>query len=180
MDKNIFATRAAVAFIGLGLMGCSKKTDLSGTLPSSPKRQGDIASATPALQSVLTTWQAGDKSAAVSRFVETDWSARPLFTPGSTLSLSEDQFKSLPLADIEVKSKEITPQLRALKELAEAVTQAGRDAAAKKDFARARKHFMSLKQCGEAIESSDCLLIVKLVGKAWRKKADADLAGLGQ
>jgi hypothetical protein len=181
MDKNTFATWAAFGVMSLGLMGCSKQTDLSGTLPSSPKRQGDIASATtPALQSVLTTWQGGDKSAAVSRFVETDWSARPLFTPGSTLSLSEDQFKSLPLADIEVKSKEITPHLRALKELAEAVTQAGRDAAAKKDFARARKHFTSLKQCGEAIESSDCLLIVKLVGKALRKKADADLAGLGQ
>lgn len=175
MNKNTFATLAVFALIGAGLMGCSKKNDSSSASPSSPKgQQGSVVT------SVLTAWQQGNKSAAVSRFLETDWSARPLFTPGLTMSLSEGQFKALPLTDSAAKAKEITPDLRALKELGEAVAQAGRDAAAKKDSAQARKHFTSLKQCGEAIENSDSLLIVKLVGEALKKKADTELTSLGQ
>ena len=181
MNKITFATLAASALIGVGLMGCSRKSD-SSVNPSPPPKaqQATTPETAPIIQSVLTVWKQGDKSAAVSRFLETDWSARPLFTPGSTMSLSEDQFKALPLADSDTKSRAMMPELRALKELAAAVAQAGRDAAAKKNSAQARKHFTSLEQCGEALESSDTLLIVKLVGKGLKKMADTELAKLGQ
>jgi hypothetical protein len=181
MDKNTLATLASFALVGLGLIGCGKNSDSTGTLVSRPKGRQDIELATtPALQSLLTSWQEGDKSGAVSRFLETDWSARPLFTPGSTLSLSEEQFKSLPLAVSQAKSKEMMPDLRALSELAKVVRQAGRDATAKNDFVQARKHFTSLKQCGEAIESSDSVLIIRLVGKALKKMGETELAELRQ
>jgi hypothetical protein len=179
MDKNTLATLVAFALTALGPGGCSNKSDSSGALPSSPKRQRDIVPATnPAIQRVLTAWQEGDKSAAISRFLETDWSARPLFAPDSTFSLNEDQLKSLPPADRQTRLSELSSQSHALTELAKTVRQAGRDAAAKKDSARARKHFDSLKQCGEAIESSDSLLIIKLMGKALKNMADTELAGL--
>ena len=86
----------------------------------------------------------------------------------------------LPASDREVKSGEITSQTRVLKELAAAVAQAGIDAAAKQDPAQARKHFTSLKQCGEALDSPGSLAIVKLVGQGIKKRAGAELSKIGQ
>jgi hypothetical protein len=181
MNKKTFATWAAFALIGAGLMGCSKKSDSSGNSPSPAKgRQETALATTPVMQPILAAWQQGDKSAAVSRFLEADWRARPLFTPRSALSLSEDQFKSLSTGDREAKSGEIATQTGVLKQLASAVAQAGRDAAAKKDSALASKHFTSLKQCGEALDNPDSLAIVKLVGQGIKKMADTELAKLGQ
>lgn len=178
MNKNTLATLAAFALVGVGLTSCGQKTDSSGN-PPPPKSQQDTTSATtPVMQSVLTSWHQGDKSAAVSRFLETDWSARPLFTPGSTLSLSEDQFKSLSEADGRAKSSEITMQVDELKQLAAAVAQAGRDAAAKNDLAQAVKTFTSLKDCGEALDRPDSSSIVKLTGRAMKRIAEGELAKL--
>ena len=155
MNTNLLATLVAFTLISVGLTSCGKKTDSSGN-PPPPKGQQDAAPATtPVMQSLLTAWRQGDKSAAVTRFLETDWSARPLFAPGSTLSLSEDQFKALSEPEGRAKSSEITAQIEEIKQLAAAVTQAGRDAAAKKDLAQAVKDFTSLKQCGEALDRPD-------------------------
>jgi hypothetical protein len=163
------------------LAGCGKKSDSSGGSPSPAKEQQNTAlTATPAVQPALNAWERGDKSSAVSRFLETDWSARPLFTPGSTLSLSEDQFKSLSEAERQAKSSEMMPQIDSFKRLAAAVAQAGVDAASKGDSAQARKYFSSLKQCGEALDSPDSLALVKLVGQAIRKKADTELSKLSR
>ena len=119
-------------------------------------------------------------TATVSKFLETDWSAHPLFPPGSALNLSEDQFKSLSAADEQAKSGEMRTQLASLKQAAAAVVQAGRDAAAKGDTVQARKCFMSLKQCGTALNSTNCLLLVQLVGQGFEKRADEELAKIGQ
>ena len=110
----------------------------------------------------MTAWQQGDKTAAVTSFVETDWSARPLFASDSVLSLSEDQFKAL--SNWQSKKTEMTPQVESLKQLAAAVAQAGRDAAAKGDAAQARKHFAALKECGAALDNPDSLALVRVVG----------------
>ena len=124
MNTIRFPKPAAFLLIAIALSGCSKK--------SAP---------TTVLQSVLTTWQQGDQASAISRFMAADWSQRPLFTPGSSLSLSEAQFNALPAAEQEAKMKELLPQLSAIRELAKAVVQAGRDAAGKGDSAQARKYF---------------------------------------
>jgi hypothetical protein len=180
MKKNTHAILAAFTLISVGLMGCSRKTDSSSN-PTPPKgQQATTSTTTPVMQSVLTVWQQGDKSAAISRFLETDWTARPLFTPGSTLSLSEDQFKALSEADGRAKSSEITAQVGQLKQLAVAVAQAGRDAAAKKDLAQAVKAFNSLKACGEALDRPDSSSIVKLTGRAMKRMAEDELAKLKQ
>jgi hypothetical protein len=180
MNKYTLATWAAFALIGIGLIGCSRKSDLTGN-PPPPKRQQEATSATtPALQSVLMAWQQGDKSASVKRFLETDWSTRPLFSPGSAWSLSEDQFRSLSEAEGRAKSSEITAQIDELKKLALAVAQAGRDAAAQKDLRQATQYFTSLKQCGEALDRPDSSSIVKLTGQGITRMADGELAKLKQ
>ena len=163
------------------LAGCSKKDDSSGG-SAPPKKQPVNAesAAAPVTQRALTAWERGDHSTAIRSFLEADWSARPLFAPDSALSLSEDRFKALSNAERQAKSDEMLPQISSLKQLAAAVAQAGRDAASKGDAAQARKYFTSLKQSGTALDSPDRLLLVQLVGKAFKKMADAELAKVGR
>jgi predicted small lipoprotein YifL len=167
----LLATTLAVT-----LAGCGKKPQAPGTTPPPATN----TASTPVVEPVLTAWQQGDQAGAISRFLDTDWSTRPLFTPGSTMSLSEEQFVALPTSDREAKSKEMLPHLSELKNLGKAVAQAGRDAAAKKDAVLARKYFTALQQFGEAIDTPDCMLILRLVGRAMKKLGDEEMGKLGQ
>ncbi len=128
----------------------------------------------------MAAWKQGDTATAVSNFVQADWTRRPLFAPDSTLSLSEDQFKVLLADERQSRGTELTSQVDAFRRLASSVAEAGRDAAAKGDPALARKYFASLQQCGTALESSNCLAIVQLVGKAVKKMGDTEMAKVGQ
>lgn len=153
------------------LVACGQKS----SPPSSTS-----STATPVAQPPMSAWQQGDESTGVRRFVEADWSTRPLFAPDSTLSHSEEQFKALSNAERQAKSGEMMSQLQSLKQLAAAVAEAGRDAASKGDAAQARKYFTSLKQCGEALDSPDSLRIVQLVGQGFKRIADTELAKIPQ
>jgi len=176
MKMKIISGIILVCFV---LAGCGKKID-SAANPSLVKQQDTTPATTATIQPVLTAWQQGDQSGAISNFLETDWSSRPLFTPGSALSLNEKQFGSLPSTDRDAKANEMLDQLGVLKHLLAAVTQAGNDAAAKNEVSTARKYFTSLKQFGEALDSPDSLATVKLVGQRVKKNADDELAKLGQ
>ena len=100
-------TTAIVTVLAASLLaGCGKKPTSQGTPPST---------VAPVTQSAMMAWQQGDKAAAVTSFVGTDWNSRPLFASGSTLSLSEDQFKALP--DWERRKSEMRLQIDSLKEL---------------------------------------------------------------
>ena len=79
-----------------------------------------------------------------------------------------------------MKAAEVQAQLASLRKLAGAVAQAGREAAVKQDVALARRHFTALDQFGGALDSSDPMLIVKLVGQALKKMAVAEMAKLPQ
>ena len=160
------------------IAGCGKKPPSSSATP--PTAQTDAASSSPAAQSALTAWQRGDKVAAVSSFLAADWSAHPLFATGSTLNLSEAQFKALSDAERQAKSSDMMSQIASLKQLAQAVLQAGHDATSKGDTAQARKYFTALKRCGTALEGPDCMQLVQLVGKAFEKMADSELAKVAQ
>jgi len=160
------------------IAGCGKKSPSSSATP--PPAQADaVSSSSPISQPALTAWQQGDKAAAVSRFLAADWSARPLFAADSPLSLTESQFAAQSDADRQAKSSVLTAQLDSFKQLAAAVRQAGSDAASKGDAAQARKVFTSLKQCGTALASPDCLSLVQLVGQGLIKRADTELAMKG-
>ncbi len=149
------------------IAGCSKKSQSSSITP-------------PPAQPAMTAWQQGDKATAVTKFVATDWSSRPLFAPDSALSLSEDQFNAFSDAENKVKSAELLSQLDSLKQLARAVIQTGDDAAAKGDTAQARKCFTSLEQCGAALNTTNDSRLVQLVGQAFQKRAKSELAKIGQ
>ena len=173
--KNVIITGVmAAAFL---LAGCGKPKSSSGGSVPPATAQADTSSVA---QPALTAWQQGDKPAAISHFLEADWSAGPLFAPGSTLSLNEDQFKALSNADRQAKASEMTAQLDSFGQLAAAVAQAGRDAAAKGDTAQARKYFESLKQCGTALDSSNCLTLAQFVGQALKKMSDKEMSKIGK
>jgi hypothetical protein len=175
--KNTIIT--AVMAAAILVAGCGKKSSTSSATPP-PAQAEAAASSSPVSQAALAAWQIGDGAAAVSSFIAADWSARPLFAAGSALSLSEDQFKELSYAGRQAKSGEMAAQLDSLKRLAATVAQAGRDAASKGDAAQARKYFTSLKQCGKALDSADYSSLVQIVGQSLQKKADAELAMIGQ
>jgi major membrane immunogen (membrane-anchored lipoprotein) len=159
------------------MTGCGKKSPSSSiTLPST---KADAGSSTVALIT-LKAWEQGDKARAISGFLAADWSALPLFAPGSTLGLTEGQFKTLSDSDREAESREMTGQLASLKQLAAAAEQAGLDAVSKGDAPLARKYFISVKQFGDALESSDSMLIVQLVGKGIEKRGETELAKIRQ
>ena len=162
---------SAVLTASILIAGCDKTTAPPSSAPSA---------AAPVTQLAVTAWQQSDKPTAVSSFVETDWNSRPLFASSSTLSLTEDQFKALSDAERQAKFGEMMSHLDSLKQLAAAVAQAGRDAASKGDAVQARKYFTSLKQCGAALDSSNSLALVRLVGQAINKRADTEMLKLSQ
>jgi hypothetical protein len=144
-------------------------------LPAKPQESA-TSTTTSSAESVFTAWQEGDKPTAVSRFVQFDWTARPLFATGSVLGLSETQFRANPQAN----QQELMTKVPILKGIAAAVAAAGRDAAAKKDIAGAKKYFTSLQQCGEALSGPDFTLLVQQIGKFVKGTGDEELAKLGQ
>jgi hypothetical protein len=162
------------------IAGCSKQAASVDSSATPPKGPAATAASSPVAQPALTVWLQGDKAAAVGMFLATDWSARPLFAAGSTLSLSEGQFKALSEADREAKSGELMAQIDLLKQLAAAVVKAGRDAASQGDVAQARKYFASLQQSGAALDSPDCLQLVQIVGRGFKKASDKEMAKIGQ
>src|SRR5688572_4315171 len=91
-----------VAILGLtGLTACNKK---GAATPAPEAPAGSIVKTSATIQAALSAWEAGDRTTAISRFSETDWSVRPLFPSDSTLALTEDQFKALSAADRNSKS----------------------------------------------------------------------------
>lgn len=164
-------TTASITVLATSLLlvGCGKQSALPSSTPST---------VAPVTQSVMTAWQQGDKTAAVAGFVETDWSARPLFASDSMLSLSEDKFKALSNSERQAKSSKMFQQIDSLRRLAAAVAQAGQDAAAKGDAAQARKHLTSLREFGSAIDTSNSLALLRLVGQAEKKRADREMSKL--
>jgi hypothetical protein len=166
-----------VLVLGIAIVGCGKQ-------PVSK------VATTGAAQPALNAWQQGDRVSAISNFVAANWSTRPLFQPGTILSLTEAEFTGqaqparivgfVSTGNIEALQKQMMNELGPLKKLASAVAQAGRDAAASNDIALARKHFESLQQFGIALDTTNSLKILRLDGQAIKRKAEAELAQLTQ
>jgi len=174
MNLRCFSLPLTALLIFGALAGCGKPGN------SNQKASPPANLQPPAAEGILKTWEQGDSTGAVQQFVEADWSARPLFSPGSPMNLSESEFKALSAVQREAESAEVVERLAVLKKVARAVTQAGHDAAAKKDMALARKHFTALDQFGGALDEPNSMLIVKLVGQALKKLAAAETAKLPQ
>lgn len=179
MNTTSSAQRTGFHFVALvallvtgAIAGCGTKSH------SDAKRTSSNSTSTPMAEAVLTRWEQGDTAGAVRQFLETDWSTKRLFTPGSAMNLSELQFKALSAVERESRSAETQSRLSALRKLAGAVAQAGREAAEKQHLALARKHFAALEQCGSALDTPDSMLIVQLGGRALKKMAAAEAAKL--
>jgi hypothetical protein len=174
LPRNLFSLALALAFsIGVGT-SCGKKHSPPDPMPARS------ASAMPATEPVLTAWAQGDHAGAIKQFVETDWSAGPLFASNSALRLSETAFLEFPAAEREQRIAEVQPKLAELKHLASAVVESGRAAAARNEADLARKHFVALQQFGAALDTTNSLRLVNLVGQALQKLADRELANAGR
>ena len=161
--------------------GCRKHESPSSTSkPVAGEQTNSVSPSTPIAQPALTAWEEGNQAAAVISFVEADWSARPLFAPGSVLNLSEEQFRGLSPGDRQAKSSELVARLDSFKRLVAAVAQAGRDVASKGDVAQARKCFKALDQCGTALDKPERTDLVRIVGRACKRIGSKELAQVRQ
>ena len=161
------------------LVGCGKNKGADGV--ASPGATPAPATAPAAVTGpALAAWVKGDKAGAVDDFLAADWSAGPLFSAGSKLALTEEQFKALSDAEREGSQQEMSSTLNALRELAKAVEQSGRDAAAKGDTDRAGKCFAAVKACGTAMDKQENLVAVIRLGQSFQRDADRELRGLGK
>jgi hypothetical protein len=175
--------KAIVSVLGIAVAGCGKHDQPAASLEATNAVLP--AAAVPAVQVLVTVWREGKESEAVTQFLRTDWSARPLFASDSILSLTEAQFQSqvesLPTAgDVQYKRSQMMTEVDAIKQLAAKVAQAGAEAASTNNLVAARQHFTSLAQCGDALDSSNSVALVRLVGQGIKKRAATEMSKLPQ
>lgn len=151
----------------------------SSPAPGASDSQAHPIVSTPVMQPILTVWQEGHIETAINTFLAANWNARPVFPPGMALGLTDAQMKALPDADRQLKTNEMLAQLGLIKQLATAVNNAGQQAAAKKDAARARQCFISLKQFGAVLDAPGNQQLVRFTGQVCNNMANLGLARLG-
>ncbi len=135
------------------------------------------------METILADWQSGRSTTAVSNFVAADWSARPLFTNGSALNLTEGEFRAriqsmLDPEAVASMGTNLMAEIDPIKRLAAAVGQEGQQAAAQHDYAKARKYFAALQNFGVALDSTNSLGLLRMVGQGLRKRSEIELGKL--
>lgn len=146
------------------------------TMDAEASAQGTHAVSSPVSQPMLAAWQEGDHARAIYLFIEADWSGRPTFPRSMALNLTEDQFGALIATDHELRSRELSAQLDLIKQIVNAVAQAGRDTAAAGKIDAAEKCFTALKEFGAALQSPDRLQAVQTVGRVSENIGKNELA----
>lgn len=157
----------------------SPATAPTGAAPEEPAQVTHPVQS-PVTQPVLAAWQEGNHAEAIKLFVEADWSGRPTFPRSMAVSLSDDQLGALQPADHQLKTKELSAQLDLIKQLVNAVAQAGRDTAADGNIALAQRCFTSLKEFGAALQGPDHPGAVQLVGRVSENIGKNELAKISK
>ncbi len=181
--------KLAMSFLALVLIGVgatiylrSRLDDATGKVRAEAEKslakERAALDGPPAFSTSLALWKQGDKSAAVRRFVETDWTGGRLFPADSVLSLGENDFAALSASDREAKGAEMHAMIEDIRNLARAVDETGVNAATDQDAQQARACFESLRNFGRALDAPQGLLLVRLAGQAIEKKAAKHLASL--
>lgn len=165
----LFLVAACTAFAA----GCGQK-------PETGSPTGAVAAShdQTMLEHGMTLWTAGKKDEAVEKFMSVDWTAGQLFSTGSILNYSEAQFVALPQAAREKLGKHLADELDTLKAICSRVNALGQEAQAKGDKTQARKYFVQVQRCGEALDKPDRTRLTQLVGQALKRLSAKQLAGL--
>jgi hypothetical protein len=187
-------TRTAITAAAFCLAGCGKPSEVSGSASEPTNAPPAIVAtnpaviaappaaviiATPVVQPILTVWQEGNRAAAVNLFVAANWNASPIFPPGMALALTDGQINSLPEADRQLRTSELFGQVDLLKQLINAVNEAGKQSASQSDTNQARQCFSALKQFGTALDNPPRPQVVRTVGIVAKNMAKKGLAKLG-
>ena len=145
--------------------------------PADSKGSATAGSGQTVLEQSMASWK-DDQNAAVAKFLEVDWSRRPLFSTGNVLNDTEAQFAAIPAAAQQAVANQMTEEIKTVREICTEVSSRGKVALAKGDRATAEKCFRQLKQCGEALDGPDSLLILKKVGKSVSQRGAEALEAL--
>ncbi len=148
------------------LLGCSKRSPPLHELKQLPSST---------IEPILADWDCGQEEKAVNEFLCFNWDKEAVFAPASALSLSERELDSLSQAAAAAKMRQAVAELQSLRELVYAVDKTGRDAENRGEVSKARACFISMEQCGGALQSSNRLYLVQLVGKSIGKTAGNEL-----
>jgi hypothetical protein len=165
---NRIPTRLAIVISSTFLlMGCD---DATRHLVSAPKPTK------PGAEAIVATSKTGNKATAMRLFLEADWASEQLFSDGSPANLSESQFAAHVNELIEEgNGDELYAITKELQSVAAAIKKAGRDAITKGEFDMARKYFVALQQCGDALDSSDRSTLFQLLGGTIKAAGEAEL-----
>ncbi|MBC8126655.1 MAG: protein kinase [Gloeobacteraceae cyanobacterium ES-bin-144] len=132
----------------------------------------------PAIGPVLEALEKKDEAAAVARFLEANWTVRPLFATDSVLGLTESRFAALSADERASRSARMKSEIDNLRQLGTAVAKSGDLAAENGDVPQAQACFSALKRFGRAMDDPGGLLVVRLLGQSIEKEANRKLTNL--
>lgn len=169
---------AAILLSACGKKAAAPASGAQSPGASAPSEAASSSSAMPVSEPAISAMGEGNTDAAVRDFVNADWSARPLFTTGSSLNLSEAQFEAIPQAEREKNHEDVSGVINALRQTATATVRAAHEAAAKGDKETARKYLEAVKNCGQALDKPDRLNVLIILGQSMQRDADRELSHL--
>ncbi len=126
---------------------------------SSPGAPGPLSIA-------LTSWQSGDKDAAVESLLAVNWNSPDLAAGESALSLSEEELVNLPSSDNRQVQEDVVKVLVPLRDLGKHAISLGNAAQASGDDQLAQKYYETAMHLGKALSDEKRMLAIQSVGKA--------------
>lgn len=118
------------------------------------------------LGEVLVSWNMGKSDEAVQKFVALSWDDPAVFQGIPALAIGEEQLASLQEAQRNRVVQHAQELAGTLRDLVRAVAGAGDTLAVSGNTEGARAHFDALKQCGQALQSPNHVVMIQLVGEA--------------
>jgi hypothetical protein len=176
------------------LGGCARKEGQSPPEPRTPAAPGDegspastrgarSGSSTPQARTegvlfrdVLASWESGRQDEAVKQLLSMRWDQPGVFTDVPMMNLSEKDFTALPANERERTAKEAIELSNTLRNLARHALSTGQQAQASGDKQTAKAHYEAVLHLGQALSTSERLLLIQLVGKALVKTAEERLS----
>ena len=161
----------ALVLSGFLAGGCNRNASGPSGSEQSANSAPAVAAQPTAFEKCLSAWATGDQNTAVQDFLEMDLREAKLFSPGSALSLSEPQFAALPQAGREKLSAPMLADLASLKALCTRVKEAGLQARAGGDSAKATKCFDQIMKLGERLDQPSLVVVAQKTGQGLKRLA---------
>lgn len=124
---------------------------------------------------VLVSWNAGKQDDAVAQFLSLAWDNSAVLSGIPALSISEEQFASLPEDQRNQITKHAQELVDTLSGLVKKVIAIGQNLAASGDTQGAETHYRAVQQCGQALSAPEHIFLIQAVGRAIAQVAQEEL-----